>query len=208
LIAMRAVLQLFKAPVPSDVKITLLMDGTEIASGQLDRAALRDVLALEAAAPGIAGTHEWKVIAEPAVPGLGYALVLNSWVPWRKETTNQGLELALPARVDGNVGKASELTITAIAPSGTDLHITQALPAGVQVDTPSLQALVTANAITRFELSDGKLELFVHALDPGQTFTAKYKVIPTLAGTLHSAASQIEQGASAFHVQPTTWIIK
>ena len=31
---------------------------------------------------GLAGTHEWKVTAEPAVPGLAYSLTLESWVPW------------------------------------------------------------------------------------------------------------------------------
>ncbi|MCX5742312.1 MAG: hypothetical protein NT062_07435 [Proteobacteria bacterium] len=214
LVAMRAVLELFKAPVPADVTITLLMDGKEVTRGRLDRAAQRDVLALEATAPGLAGAHTWKVVAEPAVAGLGYALALSSWVPWRQEATNQGLELSLPLIMIGAVGKPIELPIAAIAPSGSPLHVTQALPAGVQLDTPSVQKLVTDGVIERFEASDGKLELFIPALAPGQTFAAKYRVIPTLAGSLHAAASTIElvgmaPGAGvSFAVAPTAWLIK
>ena len=98
--------------------------------------------------------------------------------------------------------------MTAIAPSGTDVKIVQSLPAGVQPDTASLEALVSAGTITKFEAADGKLELYIPALEPGATFTAKYKVIPTLAGTLRSAASTIEAGATKFHVQPSEWTVK
>jgi len=209
LACMQAVLELFKTPVPEGVKITLLMDGKPITEGTLDREALREVLALEAAAPGFAGTHEWKVIAEPAVPGLGFALDLRGWVPWQKQTTQGGVEMSLtPAPVTGEVGKPIEVTIAAIAPSGVQLEIVQSLPAGVQVDTPSLQALVEAGALTRFEPSDGKLVLTVPALEPGVTFSVKYKVIATLAGKLRSAASSINAAGTTFHVPPSEWSIK
>ena len=208
LLCMQAVLELFKAPVPADVKITLTMDGKPIAEGQLDRSKLREVLALEAAAPGIAGPHTWAVTAEPAVAGLGFSLALNSWVPWPKETVKQGLELALPATLVGSVGKPIDLNITAIAPSGMELHVQQSLPAGVQVDTPSLRALVEAGTISRFTTADGKLDLYVPALSPGQTFTAKVRVVPTLAGKLKSSASSIEAGGHRFDVPPTEWTVR
>jgi hypothetical protein len=208
LVCMRAVIQMFKAPVPDNVKVTLKMDGDQIATGVLDRDKLKDVLVLEAPAPGLAGKHEWQVIAEPAVPGLGYSLALRSWVPWEKETTHGGLELALPPTVNATVGRPTELSITAIAPSGIELHIEQSLPAGVQADTPSLTALVTAGTIAKFETADGKVDLHVAPLQPGQMFTAKYKVIPTLAGHLRAAASLIEAGSTEFHVPPTEWTIQ
>jgi uncharacterized protein YfaS (alpha-2-macroglobulin family) len=208
LACMQAVLALFKTPVPEGVTITLLMDGTSIASGTLDREALREVLTLEAAAPGFTGAHEWQVVAEPAVPGLGFSLSLNGWVPWEKQTTQQGLEMSLtPGPVTATVGTPVELTLTAIAPSGTEVHVVQALPAGVQLDTPSLQALVDGGSIRAFEAADGKLELFINPLAPGQTFTAKYKAIPTLAGTLRSAASTISARGVTFSVPPTEWTI-
>ena len=209
LVCMQAVLVLFKDPVPAGVKISLLMDGKPITEGTLDRDSLKEVLALEAAAPGIAGEHEWKVIAEPAVPGLGYALALRGYVPWEKQATQQGLEMSMtPSPVKAEVGKPVELTITAIAPSQVEVKVTQSLPAGVQPDTASLQALVTAGTITKFEASDGKLELTIPGLEPGATFTAKYKVIATLAGKLRSAASTIEAGSTKFHVQPSEWTVK
>jgi hypothetical protein len=50
--------------------------------------------------------------------------------------------------------------------------------------------------------------MYVKPLSPGQVFTAKYKVIPTLAGTLHAQASLIESGTTKFHVPPSEWTIE
>src|SRR5213078_1666538 len=57
LVAMRAVLALFKDPIPRAVTVTLAMDGAPILRGTLEGAKLRDVLALAGAAPGLAGPH-------------------------------------------------------------------------------------------------------------------------------------------------------
>jgi hypothetical protein len=208
LVAMQAVLALFRTPLPRAVTVTLEMDGTPVVHGTLEGAKLRDVLALDAATPGLAGAHSWKLVAEPAVPGLGYSLALDSWLPWDKQAIHDGLELALPAHLDATVGKPIDLTITAVAPSGIALHIRQALPAGVQVDTPSVQAQVAAGVIERFVAADGALELYVPALAPGKTFTVTYRAVPTFGGTLHSGASLIEAGVHQVHVPPTEWTIK
>lgn len=208
LACMRAVLELFKTPVPADVKISLAMDGVPVVTGTLSRDRLRDVLVLEAPVAGLASAHTWTVAADPPVAGLGYALALTSWVPWDKAAVHGGLELALPPTVAGEVGKPTELAIAAIAPSNVPLHITEALPAGVQVDTPTLDGLVTGGQIARYEVADGKVDLYVAGLAPGQTFAVKLRVIPTLAGTLHAPASELDAGGAATHVPPTTWTIK
>jgi hypothetical protein len=208
LVALRAVLQLFKAPVPEGVTITLTMDGQPVMSGVLDRGKLREVLALEGPAPALAGAHTWEVKAEPAVPGLGYSLTLEGWVPWEKAHGVDGLELQLPETITGAVGKPTEIALRAVAPSGLDLHIEHSLPAGVQVDTPSLEKLVEAETISRFTVATGKVDLYIDALDPGETFAASYRVIPTLAGKLHSSASIIEGGDTVNHVPPSVWIVK
>lgn len=208
LVSMRAVLELFKDPVPPDVKITLTMDGQPVVTGTLDRARLREVLALTAPAPGLAGSHTWQITAEPAVPGLGFSLTLESWVPWGAASGEGGLELALPAAVSAAVGKPTELAVRAIAPSGMDLHLELGLPAGVQVDRAALDALVKADTIASFTVSPGKLALEVDALDPGQTFAATVRVIPTLAGTLRSPPSLIAAGTTALDVPPSTWTVK
>ncbi len=208
LVALRAVLELFKAPVPEGVTITLSMDGKPIVSGVLDRAKLRQVMVLEGPAPNLAGSHVWEIKAEPAVPGLGYSLTLEGWVPWAKAKGVEGLELQLPELVSAQVGKPTDLALRAVAPSGMELHIEHSLPAGVQVDTPSLEKLVEAETITRFVVSTGKVDLYVPALDPGETFAASYRVIPTLAGRLRSAASIIATDSTTNHIPPSEWQIR
>jgi hypothetical protein len=208
LACMQAVLELFKAPVPNNVTITLTMDGKPITSGTLEGAKIRDVLVLDAPAPGLSGSHTWVLTAEPAVPGLGFSLTAEAWTAWPTQPVKNGLELALAPTMTATVGKPADVTVAAIAPAGMSFHIQQALPAGVQVDTPSLQALVDAGTIQRFQSADGKLDLHIGPMQPGQTFSAKYRVIPTLGGTLHSSASIIESGASRFYVPPTTWSVK
>ena len=208
LVAMRAVLALFKTPVPNAVTVTLAMDGKPIVRGTLEGAKLRDVLALDGAAAGLAEPHEFTLTAEPAVPGLGYALELDSFVAWGAPAAGTGLELAIPARVDARVGKPVAIAVSAAAPAGLALRIHQALPAGVQVDAPSLEAQVAAGVIQRFAASDGALDLDVAALAPGKTFALSYRAIATLAGTLHTGPSQIEAGAQRYELPPATWLIK
>jgi hypothetical protein len=110
--------------------------------------------------------------------------------------------------VTAQVGKPVEVAVSAIAPSGSEVTITQALPAGVQPETASLDALVAADTITKYEIADGALTLTIPPLAPGKTFSAKYKLIPTLAGTLRSAASTIEMGAAKYYVQPSVWTVR
>ncbi|HEX7839019.1 MAG TPA: hypothetical protein VF469_16185, partial [Kofleriaceae bacterium] len=207
-VAMRAVLALFATPLPTSVTVTLAMDGQPIVRGTLEGSKLRDVLALDGAAPGLASPHEFRLVAEPAVPGLGYALELDSWLPWDRPAAGTGLELVLPPHVDAAVGRPVPLAIAAVAPSGIALHIRQALPAGVQVDAPSLDAQVAAGVIERFAFADGALDLYVPALVPGKTLSLAYRAIPTLAGTLHSGPSRIEAGTAHLDVPPTSWTIK
>lgn len=210
LACMQAVLALFQAPLPASVTITLSLDGRQVASGTFDREKLRDVLVLEGlVGGGGAGAGAWRVAAEPAVPGLGYALALHSYVPWAQAPVRAGLELSVPAAVTAAAGRPTELTLSAIAPSGAELHVTHALPAGVQPDRPSLEALVTAGTVARFEVADGRVELYIDALDPGEVFTAKYRVIPTFAGRLQSGPSRIHMGGGyEAHAPPTKWTIR
>ncbi|HWO17622.1 MAG TPA: alpha-2-macroglobulin family protein [Kofleriaceae bacterium] len=206
---MMAVLALFQTQLPASVQVSLTLDGKLVATGNFDREKLRDVLVLEGATgQSVAGAHEWRVTAEPAVPGLGYSLALQSYVPWPKETVKAGLELQLPAAVTAAVGKPSEIVLTAVAPSGMTLHITHALPAGVQADRPSLEALVGSDILSRFEIADGKVELYAPALDPGEVLTAKYRLIPTFAGKLQSGPSVIRAGTHEVYVPPSQWTIR
>jgi hypothetical protein len=209
LACMQAVLALFRAPLPASVAISLSLDGKPVASGTFDRTRLRDVVVLEGlAGASVAGAHEWRVTAEPAVPGLGYALALTSYIPWEKAAVSSGLELSLPAAVTAAVGKPTEIALTAVAPSGMEIHITHALPAGVQPDRPSLEALVSSGILSRFEIADGKIELYAPALDPGEVLSAKYRLIPTFAGKLQSGPSLLRAGIHEVYVPPSQWTIR
>jgi len=209
LACMQAVLALFKQPLPASVRISLSLDGAQVATGTFDREKLRDVLVLEGlTGASVAGAREWRITAEPAVAGLGYSLALQSYVPWQKDSIKAGFELSLPSTVEATVGKPVELTVSAVAPSGMGLHITHALPAGVQVDRPSLEALVGGGVLSRFEIADGKVELHANALDPGEVLSVKYRLIPTFAGKLSSGPSQLRGGGHEVYVPPVQWMIR
>ncbi|MBL8921064.1 MAG: hypothetical protein JNJ54_19535 [Myxococcaceae bacterium] len=185
LLALRAVTTLFKDKVPAGVKISLARDGKVLTTGELTAETLKSVLVLEAEATGSSGAHSWSVTAEPPVPGLGFTLGLVAYVPWRP-STEAGLELetALPGKLE--VGKAAELSLTAAYPGNTDVKLRLGLPAGVQHDTPSLDTLVSAGSVTRYETEDGAITLHLPRLNAGDTWQAKLRVIPTLAGKLQA----------------------
>lgn len=210
LVSLRAVLSLFRDRVPPDVKITLAFDGEPVAAAVLDATRVKDVVTLEAAAPKAAGRHVWTVRADPAVAGLGFALVLHTWVPWKAEPA-EGLELRVEAAGPFEVGKPAAVHLAATAPAGIPLRVRHGLPAGVQVDTPSLEALASAGAVTSFRVAEGQVTLEVQALAPGAAFRAQYRVIPTLAGRLSAPASSVSvsaaNGASA-NVPPAVWTIR
>ena len=184
LVAMNVVIELFKAPLPEHVTITLTMDGKPIAEGSLDRAKLRDVLTLDAPAPGLSGTHQWKVVAlGRRFPGSRFlARTARLRSPWQKEA-HDGLELALSTAMHGAVGKPTDVAVSAIAPSGVGLHIEQSLPAEIQVDTPSLQALVAAGTIRASTSPTASSSTPRASSFPASCSPATYRVIPALAGT-------------------------
>jgi hypothetical protein len=211
LVALRAVLSLFKDPLPKHVKVTLALDGQTLSEGDFDAAQLKDVLSLQANAPGAAGKHTWTIKAEPAVPGLGYALSLQTYVPWQKEPPDQGLELAVELPKQMQAGRGCEVSLEASAPSGIALKLRHALPAGVQPDRPSLDALVASGTIKSFRTEDGAVTMDITPREPGQVFQAKYRVVPTLSGSLHSGPSFVataDRTERAYFVPPAQWSVK
>lgn len=211
LVGLKAALALFKDPLPARVRLVLERDGKVITEGTLEARAMKEVAAMEAAAPGSAGEHTWTVRAEPAIPGLGFSLALQAWVPWKAEQPAGAPELVLKPPTKLEVGKPAEVTLAAVMPAGVPVRIRHALPAGVQPDTASLHALQAARTIQSFRVEDGAVTLEVPAHGPGQTFSATYRVVPTLAGTLHAQASSITRTdlpAATALVPPTAWVIR
>ncbi|XXF78928.1 alpha-2-macroglobulin family protein [Myxococcaceae bacterium GXIMD 01537] len=210
LTCLRAALALFKDPLPTQVRVVLERDGKPVTEGTLDAKALRDVLALEASVPGSAGAHAWTVRAEPAVPGLGFTLTLGAHVPW-KVSESRGLELAVKGPSEGKVGQPVELTLQAATPQGIPLSLRYGLPAGMQVEVPSVQALVNAERVTSFDLEDGAVTLHLPPRSGTEPFIARIRVVPTLAGTLQGGASWLAPEArpdATFYVPPVTWAVR
>jgi hypothetical protein len=210
LVALRAVTTLFKERLPSAVRVTLERDGVALAESSLGADKLKEVLTVTASAAGSAGPHRWTVRADPAVPGLGFALTLSAWVPWKDEPGG-GLELTVEVPEELRVGVASALTLTAAAPSGVETVLRLNLPAGVQPDGASLEALVRASTVRRYETEDGAVRLYLPAAQSGSSWTGELKVVPTLEGRLQSGASQLApegKPALARSFAPRTWVIR
>ncbi len=208
LVCMEAAVQLFKDPIPDRVKILLHKDGEVVAEGELERSKVREVLNLSADGLDISGAHEWKVSAEPAVPGLGFSLTLTSWVPWKLSDSSTGAELLIELPSEIKVGQAVVLPIVASVPGGMSFQIEFDLPAGVQVDRASLDALVSASKLRKYKLSDGKMILFANALEAGKRLNASVKLIPTLGGALQSGPATIRVGGVESHLPPKRWSIR
>ena len=207
LVCLDAVLRLFAAPVPPGIEVVLSLDGNPVTRGTIDAARLRDVLPLLAAAPA-AGSHRWQLEAKPPTPGLAFALVQTSYVAWNA-APGHGLELAAPPPAELRVGKPATMVLHAAAPSGGELRIHQGLPAGVQVDGASLDKLVGEGTLSSWHFVDGAVELVAPALQPGQTFAAAYRVVPTLAGALRAPASTLSVGAAgAYELPPAVWTVR
>lgn len=210
LVALRAVVALFREPVPASVRVTLELDGKVLGNGSL-AAQAKDVLSLDVPVPDAHGRHAWRVRAEPPVPGLGFSLEVDGYRPWRAEPMQGGLELSVKAPKEAKVGLATDVLLEAAAPAGMALTLRHALPAGMQADRPSLEKLVDAGTITSFTLEDGEVKLELSAREPGQIFSATYRVVPTLAGTLHASASTLQVAGRpelVHHVLPAAWTVK
>ena len=208
LVCIKAALKLFRDPIPANVTITLKRAGVTVVERALSRKRVREVVLLEAAAgAGAATTQQWSVAARPAVPGLGYALALTDRVPWKKEK-RAGVELSVTPPARPVVGQPASLLVRATAPGGRPLKIMLALPAGVQVDQKYLDRLVTRGTLSSYTATSATLQLSAPALPPASIFSADVRVIPTLAGTLHSGASSLGVAGIKLFVPQARWIIK
>jgi len=204
---LRAVLATFSDPLPTSVKIALDVDGAPIASGTFDAKQLRDVLSLSGPVPRAAGVHKWGVQADPAVAGLGYRLSLTTWVPWTPEP-EAGLTLEVRSPNEPRVGRASDVTLVAIAPAGYAGKVIHRLPAGVVPDVPSLDALVSAGLVSSYDTEDGAVRFSLPPLAVSTPWQATYRVVPTLGGTLSTGASMIEFAGETRTIPPEAWSIK
>jgi hypothetical protein len=208
LVCMQAALKLFRNPLPDKVTITLARDGKQIALQKLDKKRLREVVTLAAAAGGADGARQqrWTITADPAVPGLGFSLLLTDRVPWTK-TKLGGIELSVTLPKEAKVGKTAALQLQATAPGGRYPKITLALPAGVQLDKKYLDTLVGRGALRRYKADDEQVEIWAPRTKPAKMLSLEIRVIPTLAGTISAGATIYAVGGRAIHDPPRPWTI-
>ena len=209
-VALQAVIALFDAPLPDAVTITLSRDGEAVARRDLDASALRDLVVLEAPAAAGPGLHSWTIAADPPVAGLGFQLDLQSWVAWPEAAPTTGLELQAPAPVGLRLGQRGLLDLTAAAPAGQALVLDQGLPAGVQVDSAPLEALVMHGTLSRYRIADGSLHLEINPLAPAETLRLRLPVTPTLSGRLLGGATTLMVAGRddlALTLPPVAWTI-
>ena len=98
--------------------------------------------------------------------------------------------------------------IEATAPANTQFAITLMVPAGVDIDRASIDALVSTARVSHYELDDDQLTLHVAAVAPGQAFGAELRVIPTIAGAIQSGPQSVSMAGVTVNDPPSTWIIK
>jgi hypothetical protein len=213
LAALLAVLALFKDPLPPKVAVKLALDDRLVVEGVLEGAKLNEVLALDAALPKRSGPHRLRVTADPPVPGLAFSIGWKFFVPWPAAPRGHGLELAIETPKETHAGQPADIALAAQAPAGIPLTLRHALPAGVQPDRASLDALVSSGAITSYTTEDGAVTMSIAAREVGQGFQARYRVIPTLSGKLTSGASSLavadpSRAVEPFFLPPSKWVVK
>lgn len=189
------------------MRIVLTRDGKEVAAGSIDPKQAGDVFVLEARDVQATGSHAWKVSAAPAVPGLAFSLTTTTYGPWPEIAKERGLELKVGAPEKPSVGKPASIAVQALVPAGA-FTIKLALPAGVVPDTTALEALVTQKILTRFETADGELTLHARVTRAGKAFSAQIRVIPTLAGSLHTGPTALNlRGRDELFIRPSVWTV-
>jgi hypothetical protein len=209
-VAFDAVTTLFADKLPAKVAITLSIDGNKVGGASLEGDALHDVAVMGATLAKAGDKLDVVVEADPPLPGLSYVLTVEYGVPWPKAPVDAGLSLDVAVKGGLQVGKAADLVLRATAPGGAALHVVQGLPAGVDAVKSSLDALVSSGSITKYDVTDGVVTMDAPARRQGELFNASFKIMPTLAGSLHSRVASVSianAAATEVFFPPSTWTI-
>lgn len=186
LLVLEAVTKVLGGEVPASATLIVEVDGAEVARGTLDAKAPKAPVHLHA--PIDAAAHTVTLRSEPPLPALAWQLDRRVWVDAGPAAPG-GVDLAVtPPALHRDT--PSPLTLALSAPSGSVADVVIGLPAGVRVDAPSLDALVTAGTVARAWQQDGELRLEGVRLDTG-AYTASVPVIASVRGTLHAAPHRV-----------------
>ncbi len=193
--ALEALTVVFAEPLPETVQVRLSVDGEEILSRDMNLAGNYAPLVAQAPAPGLAGPHSYRLEATPAVPGLAFTLTQTAYLPWEGDPGAEGFSLKVSPTAGSAVGETLPCRLQAAVPGGEAFTIVLELPAGVEVEQRSLQALVSQGGIQAFDASEGRLELVAPALSSGAVFDATVELVPTLAGSFEWGGASLALAA-------------
>ena len=182
LAALEALAAVFSEPLPETVQLRLSVDGRELMTRDLQLAGGYAPLVARAAGPARAGPHSYRLEAKPAVPGLAFSVTQTSWLPWKGEPGAEGFALRVDTSGPAAVGESLDCQLQAAVPGGEAFTVELELPAGVEVETMGLDALVTQGALQAYSSREGHLELTAPAMPGGSVFKATVELVPTLAG--------------------------
>lgn len=206
--ALRAVTEIFRAPLPETFRLRVRSGDEDLVDWKAGEGYADGPYATARGIEGPGGDLELTLVPDPPIPGMAYALTVETHVPWDDDAKTEGLELEVDVAADARVGAPMEVTLRALAPAGRDLVIRHALPAGVTVDSGSLSKLVFGGQVTLFTTEDGAVTLHLPKKGPGEAHSLTYRVIPTLRGRLFAGASKVDAGQATTWVPPSRWTIR
>ena len=182
LAALEALTVVFDEPLPETVQVRLSVDGQELMVRDMTLAGNFAPLVASAPAPAAAGPHSYHIEASPSVPGLAFSLTQTAYLPWEGDPGAEGFSLKVSTAGPPAVGETLACRLQAAVPGGEPFTVALELPAGVEVEQRSVQALVDQGSILAFDTSQGRLEISAPAVASGAVFDATVELVPTLAG--------------------------
>ncbi len=208
LLALRALEAVFTGDIPREVVVRVEVDGAEVGRAVLDPA--QPYAPVRIVGPGLAGLgeHRVTVVSEPPVAGLAFTALARDYVPWVQAPVG-GLDLQV-SRPSLVVGQRADLVVNVSAPSGIALDLSVGLPAGVEPDATTLDALVESGRAASWRAEDGRVTLTGLRTDGG-AWSATLPVTPTLAGALLADATRVWPSgdpSAAFSRVPERWTIR
>ncbi len=182
LAALEALAVVFDKPLPETVQVRVSVDGEELMTRDMNLAGNYAPLVASAPAPALPGPHSYRIEASPSVPGLAFTMTQTAYLPWEGDPGSEGFGLKVSTAGPSAVGEVLPCQLQAAVPGDEPFVIALELPAGVEVEQRSLQALVDQGSILAFDSSEGHLEISAPALPSGAVFDATVELVPTLAG--------------------------
>ena len=188
------------------MQVSLKVDGQVAATGSLDTAQPHQPIRMQL--PAWSGNHTVEIEATPALSGLAFSIVQQSWLPWIQQPS-QGLEVQASLAGKLVVGQSQDLQVAVAGPAGKRVEVSLGLPAGVTLDEASLSDLQSNGQISSWKNLGDRVLLSGIVLNGGSALL-HLPVTPGLAGELQSGPTQVwpEGESGLLYTQvPSVWSI-